>query len=140
MVRFFGFLLFIFLLNVSLAEVKIKEELDFITRHSFFGEKHVFSSPFFSQTSSEIKIFFLGLIRFYQLFISSQHGRGICFFTPSCSGFGFEAIKRAGVFWGILITADRLQRCHSLGLAHYSKKNRWGRYFDPVDLYLGGNK
>jgi putative membrane protein insertion efficiency factor len=91
----------------------------------------------FAETS-EIKLLGMGLIRFYQLFISSQD-MPVCNFTPSCSQFGMKAIEKYGFFRGVLLTSDRLQRCHSMTLRNshlfYSFDETTGRLFDPVENY-----
>ncbi len=84
---------------------------------------------------SELKMFLLGLIRFYQKFISSQDADS-CMFTVSCSHFSFYAIKHYGPFWGILMTLDRIQRCNGMGYIYYNidiYKNKAIDY--PIQLY-----
>jgi len=39
-------------------------------------------------------------------------GRVVCRFTPSCSDYSIEAVKRHGIRRGLLLTADRLARCN----------------------------
>lgn len=51
------------------------------------------------------------LIRIYQLFISPMLGPR-CRFTPSCSQYGIEAIRKYGPFGGIWRTAWRILRCN----------------------------
>ena len=65
-----------------------------------------FSSPTLASPLSDLGS---GTIRFYQTFISSQDGDN-CPMRPSCSQFGFEALRRYGFFQGSLMTADRLVR------------------------------
>lgn len=84
---------------------------------------------------SELKLFFTGGIRFYQLFISPQDMPS-CVFTPSCSHFGLEVVKRCGPLKGILLTSDRLQRCHSLGLGNYHLDEKTKKAKDPVKDYI----
>ncbi len=81
-----------------------------------------------------VKTLFVGAIRFYQLFISTQDAPS-CNFVPSCSRFGVETIKRLGVIRGILLTSDRLQRCNSVSTSRYRIDYRSGRLMDPVQLY-----
>lgn len=50
------------------------------------------------------------LIKGYQATLSKAQG-DVCNFEPSCSHFGEEAIRRYGV-QGVLMTLDRLERCH----------------------------
>ena len=81
-----------------------------------------------------VKTLFVGAIRFYQLFISTQDAPS-CNFVPSCSRFGVETIRRLGVIRGILLTSDRLQRCNSVSTSRYRIDYRSGRLMDPVQLY-----
>lgn len=53
----------------------------------------------------------LGLIRFYQRFISPLTPPS-CIYTPTCSQFGYEAIARYGLLRGGWLTARRIARCH----------------------------
>lgn len=64
---------------------------------------------------------FLGLIRLYQLLLSPLLGAS-CRFTPTCSQYGIEAIKKHGPFKGGWLTLKRISSCHP-----------WGRHgHDPV--------
>jgi uncharacterized protein len=65
--------------------------------------------------------FFILLIRFYQGAIS-PYLMSSCRFTPSCSVYGAEAIKKHGPFLGGWLTLKRLSRCHPWG----------GSGYDPV--------
>ena len=64
---------------------------------------------------------FILLIRFYQGAIS-PYLMPSCRFTPSCSAYGIEAIKKHGPFHGGWLTLKRLSRRHPWG----------GSGFDPV--------
>lgn len=57
---------------------------------------------------------FLLLIRIYQWFISPLFP-GSCRYTPTCSQYGVEAIKRHGPFKGGWLTIKRISRCHPWG-------------------------
>lgn len=95
-------------------------------------------SDFTLREVSEIKLVCTGLIRLYQLFISSQD-LSVCNFTQSCSRFGMEAIQKHGIFLGALITSDRLQRCNGVGRKYYPMDWRTGRAIDyPVEVYYLG--
>lgn len=68
-----------------------------------------------------ISFLFLMLIKIYQLFISPLLGSN-CRFTPTCSQYGVEAIKKYGPFKGGWLTLKRIGRC-----------NPWGSHgHDPV--------
>lgn len=53
----------------------------------------------------------IGLIRFYQLFISPMFGPS-CRFYPSCSQYAIEAVKIHGIFKGCFLAIHRVLRCH----------------------------
>ncbi|RCH55173.1 membrane protein insertion efficiency factor YidD [Mucilaginibacter hurinus] len=66
------------------------------------------------------KLFIL-LIRFYQHFISPITGAS-CRYTPTCSHYGIQAIKKHGAFKGGWLTLKRIASC-----------NPWGGHgHDPV--------
>lgn len=53
----------------------------------------------------------LGLIRFYQLFVSPFLGQN-CRFYPSCSAYAEEAIRTHGAVKGLAYSVRRIGRCH----------------------------
>jgi len=64
---------------------------------------------------------FIGLIKVYQLIISPWMGPS-CRYTPTCSQYGIEALKKYGPIKGIWLTLKRVARC-----------NPWGGHgHDPV--------
>ena len=66
-------------------------------------------------------ILFLFLIRFYQVAISPLKPPS-CRFTPTCSQYAIEAIKKHGPFKGLYLAIRRILRCHPWG----------GSGYDPV--------
>jgi len=54
----------------------------------------------------------LGLIRLYQLTLSRAMPVNTCRFYPSCSRYGFEAVRRHGAIKGSLLAAWRVLRCN----------------------------
>ena len=56
---------------------------------------------------------FILLIKFYSLFISPLIG-GNCIYSPTCSEYGINALKKYGVFKGSFLTAKRILKCNSL--------------------------
>lgn len=63
----------------------------------------------------------IGLIRFYQAAVSPLTP-STCRYTPTCSRYALEAVRRHGALRGGWLAARRLLRCHPLG----------GRGWDPV--------
>jgi putative membrane protein insertion efficiency factor len=57
------------------------------------------------------KYLLLGLIRVYQWTISPLLGP-VCRYHPSCSRYGFEAIRVHGAVKGTVLTAWRILRCN----------------------------
>jgi len=79
--------------------------------------KHNFAS-YFRDCSNEpqfiITAFFIG----YKTFLSSQDGKS-CTFTPSCSVYAIQTIRKKGFLLGILDAVDRLTRCNGLTPENY---------------------
>ncbi|MCK5297233.1 MAG: membrane protein insertion efficiency factor YidD [Alphaproteobacteria bacterium] len=61
------------------------------------------------------------LIRFYQLCIS-PFMPSTCRFTPTCSSYSIEALKRHGFIGGSWLMMKRILRCNPWG----------GKGYDPV--------
>jgi uncharacterized protein len=53
----------------------------------------------------------IGLIRFYQYFISPLLPPS-CRFYPTCSHYALEALAQHGLWRGLYLTLRRLGRCH----------------------------
>lgn len=51
------------------------------------------------------------LIRFYQDYVSPLSG-STCHYQPTCSRYTAEAIRKFGLFKGMVMGTDRLIRCH----------------------------
>lgn len=60
-------------------------------------------------------------IFFYQRFISPMLGKN-CRYTPTCSQYAVEAIRKYGPFKGLFLAIKRILRCHPWG----------GSGYDPV--------
>lgn len=65
--------------------------------------------------------FFLGAIRGYQLLLSPFLGAS-CRFTPTCSAYAAEAIRKWGPWKGSWLAIKRIGRCRPGG----------GHGYDPV--------
>jgi len=71
----------------------------------------------FLLTLPRIPILFI--IKFYQKTISPDHGvykflfpDGYCRFHPTCSEYGYQAIKKKGLIVGLPLTIWRIVRCN----------------------------
>ena len=72
-------------------------------------------------TKKILSLPFIGLIKIYQLVISPLIGPS-CRYTPTCSQYGIEALKKYGLIKGLWLTIKRVARC-----------NPWGGHgHDPV--------
>jgi putative component of membrane protein insertase Oxa1/YidC/SpoIIIJ protein YidD len=90
------------------------------------------------ESGSELKSVFVGLIRVYQILISSQD-TSVCNFTVSCSRFGMTAVQKYGIIHGLLMASDRLQRCTGFGRANYPLDLKTGLAVDfPLETYYLG--
>lgn len=63
----------------------------------------------------------IGLIRLYQITLSPFIGRA-CRYTPTCSNYGIEAIRKHGPIKGTWLTIKRVLSCNPWG----------GSGYDPV--------
>ena len=68
-----------------------------------------------------LSAFFLGTIRGYQLLLSPFLGAS-CRFTPTCSAYAAEAIRKWGPWKGSWLAIKRIGRCRPGG----------GHGYDPV--------
>jgi putative membrane protein insertion efficiency factor len=57
---------------------------------------------------------FIILIRIYQLTISPLLPNA-CRYTPTCSQYGIEALRKYGVLKGLWLTLKRLASCNPMG-------------------------
>ena len=63
----------------------------------------------------------IALVRFYQNSISPLTPPS-CRYTPTCSQYALEALRKYGLLKGLWLTMKRLARCHPWG----------GSGYDPV--------
>jgi putative membrane protein insertion efficiency factor len=68
-----------------------------------------------------LSIPFIVLIKIYQKIVSPILGPQ-CRFTPTCSNYALEALKKYGVFKGTWLAIKRISKCHPWG----------GKGYDPV--------
>lgn len=78
-----------------------------------------------------MKKILLGIIRFYQKYLSGAKGYSSCKYYPTCSRYAIEAIEKYGAFKGGLLAAWRILRCNPFqkeDMTLFLKKNykiRW---------------
>ena len=70
-----------------------------------------------------MKYLMIGLLKFYQKFISPLKPN-CCRFTPTCSTYAIEAFRKRGFFVGFILTVWRVLRCNPFCKGGY----------DPVPL------
>ncbi len=68
-----------------------------------------------------IKRLFIGIVLLYRAVLSPLLP-GACRFTPSCSTYGLEALRKHGAWRGGKLTLKRILSCHPWG----------GHGYDPV--------
>lgn len=74
-----------------------------------------------SLTKRALALPLIALVRIYQLAISPLKPPS-CRFTPTCSQYAIEALRKHGPIKGLYLTIRRLLRCHPWG----------GSGYDPV--------
>ena len=65
-----------------------------------------------------MKKFLIGMICWYQTYISPRHP-GVCRFRPTCSQYALEAIEKYGPWKGIRLAAWRILRCNPFSKGGY---------------------
>ncbi len=79
-------------------------------------EEHIFSAAFL----------------FYKQYISSQD-KNACTFSPSCSEYALQSIKKEGIVLGMMSGFDRISRCHNLSREKYHILPHTHLLYDPVE-------
>jgi putative component of membrane protein insertase Oxa1/YidC/SpoIIIJ protein YidD len=83
------------------------------------------------ESFSNLIIVCKSIIKFYRGYISPILASS-CNFIPSCSKFSYKAIEEYK-FWGILMSADRLLRCHYCTRLQGVYKKGKILLYDPVE-------
>jgi len=68
----------------------------------------------------------------YKNYVSSQDGNH-CTFSPSCSEYALQSVKKKGLFIGVLAAFDRLTRCNGLSPDKYPIRKGTNLLYDPVE-------
>ena len=66
-----------------------------------------------------MKKILLGIIRFYQKYLSGAKGYSSCKYYQTCSRYAIEAIEKYGAFKGGLLAAWRILRCNPFSKGGY---------------------
>jgi putative membrane protein insertion efficiency factor len=120
--------LFIFSSILSCYSSSDTSELGFIMLNNPIQD-----TPKITQKHTHIGIL-TGMIRFYQLFISTQD-EPVCNFVPSCSQFSIDSLREFGAIKGMLLSSDRIQRCNGMSAPYYKMDYKSGKFIDPVQVY-----
>lgn len=65
-----------------------------------------------------MKYLLIFLVRFYQVVVSPLKPP-TCRYTPTCSQYALEALKKYGAFKGSWLALKRIARCHPWGGCGY---------------------
>ena len=65
-----------------------------------------------NRVNSMIKDLMIGLIRLYQKYLSPLKVRTHCIYTPTCSQYAIEALKKYSIIKGLLLSIWRILRCN----------------------------
>jgi putative component of membrane protein insertase Oxa1/YidC/SpoIIIJ protein YidD len=81
---------------------------------------------------NELTFIFSATFVLYKEIFSSQD-IDVCVFTPSCSVYAIESIKRNGAIVGFFTAIDRLTRCNPGRNKNLPVDLVTGKYYDPVE-------
>jgi len=100
---------------------------------NLFAEKtHIYNwGDQLKNNKNELTFVFSTFFVLYKEIISSQD-IDACVFTPSCSVYAIESIKRKGVIVGFFTAIDRLTRCNPGRKKDMPIDPATGKFFDPV--------
>lgn len=66
-----------------------------------------------------MKKILIGLIHFYQKYLSGLKGAPTCKYFPTCSEYGIQAIEKYGAIKGGLLAIWRILRCNPFSKGGY---------------------
>lgn len=115
----------------ELNEKNERVSLSMVKNRDILTESQRVKENEFVKYTDTFKVIASSLIRVYQIIISPQQG-DVCSFSPSCSHYGLEAIKKYGFLQGTLMISDRLQRCNYCASGKYPLTPE-NRLYDPIE-------
>lgn len=66
-----------------------------------------------------MKRILIGLIKFYQRYVSVLKKHATCKYYPTCSQYAIEAIRKYGAFKGGILAIWRILRCNPFSKGGY---------------------
>ncbi|MCR5216950.1 MAG: membrane protein insertion efficiency factor YidD [Lachnospiraceae bacterium] len=66
-----------------------------------------------------VKKFLIGMIHFYQRYLSPLKGRSTCIYYPTCSCYAIQAIEKHGPVKGTALSVWRILRCNPFSKGGY---------------------
>lgn len=66
-----------------------------------------------------VKKFLIGMIHFYQRYLSPLKGRSTCIYNPTCSCYAIQAIEKHGPVKGTALSVWRILRCNPFSKGGY---------------------
>ena len=121
--------------SISLCLAQSQEELEGLL---ILSPTHKHDSKYIESArkhNSEYDLFFGSLFIFYKKHVSVLDASS-CSFTPSCSEYALEAIKKQGIVIGMINFWDRFSRCNGLSPWEYPLDEKNKVLIDPVrDLH-----
>jgi hypothetical protein len=125
-----SFIIILFLFSSLSLFSQSADELAVLKQYKHVHE-HKTSWESAKNNNSTMEIVLSSLFLFYKHFISSQDSQN-CSFSPSCSVYAVETIKKQGFILGFLDTFDRLTRCNGISPENYEKDYKNRHLIDPV--------
>jgi uncharacterized protein len=125
------FIILCFLASSIYVSGQTSKELTLLSQNN---HQHQTSWNVAKNNNSTMEIVLSSVFLAYKFFISSQDSQS-CSFSPSCSVYAVETIKKQGFFLGILDTFDRLSRCNGLSPEKYPIDYKHSLLIDPVRNY-----
>ena len=87
-----------------------------------------------TQIAAVPRLFLQGLVRSYQ-YVISPHVPSSCRYTPTCSEYSLQALRRYGALRGTILSIHRVLRCHPWG-GHGYDPPRWYGEAKPAETPL----